>query len=102
MTARLLVPGVAVLVALISFGAPAGASVPGGEGRIAFASTRDGNAELYSVWPDGSGARRLTWTSATEQSPAWAPDLFASKIAYESDESGRFRINVMDWDGRNQ
>ena len=102
MTARLLVPGVAVLVALISFGAPAGASVPGAEGRIAFASTRDGNGELYSVWPDGSGVRRLTWTSATEQSPAWAPDMFATKIAYESDESGRFRINVMDWDGRNQ
>lgn len=34
-------------------------------------SSRDGNSELYSVWPDGSAVRRLTWSNATEQSPAW-------------------------------
>lgn len=96
MTARLLVPLIALVAA-----APAAASVPGAEGRIAFTSGRDGNSELYSVWPDGSGVRRLTWTPNTEQSPAWSRDLFATRIAYESDESGRLRIHVMDWDGRN-
>jgi hypothetical protein len=90
-----------VLLLALVFVAPASASVPGAAGRIGFTSTRDGNSELYSVWPDGSAVRRLTWTSATEQSPAWAPDLMATKIAYESDVSGRFRIHVMDWDGRN-
>src|SRR5687768_8682613 len=102
MTARVLVSSVVMLVVLAGFEASAGASVPGAKGRIAFSSTREGNAELYSVWPDGSAVRRLTWTPATEQSPAWSPDLLATMIAYESDESGRFRIHVMDWDGRNQ
>src|SRR5918998_67494 len=101
-TSRLVVCALAALSAAAGFQSSAGASVPGAKGRIAFSSTRDGNAELYSVWPDGSAVRRLTWTPATEQSPAWSPDLLATKIAYESDENGRFRIHVMDWNGRNQ
>jgi hypothetical protein len=52
------------------------------------------------VGPDGSGERRLTWTPQTEQSPAWSPD--GSRIAYESDSGGRFRIWVMNVDGSGQ
>jgi Tol biopolymer transport system component len=101
-TARLLVWTLAALAASIGLASSAGASVPGAEGRIAFTSSRDGNADLYSVWADGSVVRRLTWTPASEQSPAWSPDMYATKLAYESDASGRFRIHMMDWDGDNQ
>jgi Tol biopolymer transport system component len=79
----------------------AGATTPGTNGRIAFTSTRDGNAELYSVAPDGTSLRRLTWTSATEQFPAWSSD--GIKIAYESAKpGGHFRIWVMNADGSAQ
>ena len=64
------------------------ATTPGPNGRIAFASTTDGNSELYSVNGDGSAERRLTWTLATEQSPAWSPD--GARLVYESSSGGRF------------
>ena len=79
----------------------AGATTSGTNGRIAFSSTRDGNSELYSVGPDGGSGQRLTWTSATEQSPAWSPD--GGKIAYtRASIGGRMQIWVMNADGSGQ
>src|SRR3954462_6144777 len=76
----------------------AGATPPGANGRIAYSSSRDGNPELYSIALDGSSERRLTWTSATAQHPAWSPD--GTKIAYEhATLGGSFRIWVMNADG---
>ena len=48
----------------------AGATPPGANGRIAYSAIRDGNPELYSIAPDGSSERRLTWTNATRPSGA--------------------------------
>ena len=43
--------------------------------RIAFASNRDGNWEIYVMNADGSGQVRLTVSpAATEMEPAWSPD----------------------------
>jgi hypothetical protein len=79
----------------------AGATPPGTNGRIAFTSSRHGNAELYSVAPDGTSLRRLTWTSATEQEAAWSPD--GSKITYERAKGGEhFRLWTMNADGTAQ
>jgi hypothetical protein len=81
----------------------AGATGTPANGRIAYASMQFGYPELYSVGPDGSAPRRLTFTDAQEQGPAWSPD--GSKIAYERRATGndsRFRIWVMNADGGGQ
>lgn len=99
MSARGLLPLLCTALALVSV-SPAGATSPGPNGRIAFASNRDGNSELYSVNPDGGAERRLTWTMQMEQSPAWSPN--GGRIAYESGSGGRLRIWVMNADGSAQ
>jgi Tol biopolymer transport system component len=44
------------------------------DGRsIAFATTRDGNYEVYVMNPDGSGQRRLTQDPADDDFPVWSP-----------------------------
>jgi Tol biopolymer transport system component len=43
--------------------------------RIAFASDRDGNFELYTIAPDGTGLSRLTFSARQqEDNPNWSPD----------------------------
>jgi Tol biopolymer transport system component len=42
--------------------------------KIAFASDRDGNWEIYVMNADGSGITRLTYESADDLQPAWSPD----------------------------
>jgi TolB protein len=39
--------------------------------RIAFASDRDGELELYTVAPDGNQLQRLTHNTVRDQAPAW-------------------------------
>jgi hypothetical protein len=54
-----------------------------GGSRIAFASDRDGNSEIYTVNPDGSGLWRLTIDPRFDLfAPTWSPD--GSQIAFES------------------
>jgi len=80
--------------------------------KIAFASTRDGNFEVYVMNPEGSGPvydsenqswyfkeelERLTNNLAKDSEPAWSPD--GSKIAFTTDRDGNFEIYVMNPDG---
>ena len=46
----------AVLLAGLILPGTANAAFPGANGKIAFSDTRDGNSEIYSINPDGSGA----------------------------------------------
>jgi Tol biopolymer transport system component len=61
--------------------------------RIAFASERDGNAEIYSVNLNGLVLTRLTNSPGTDDSPAWSPD--GMRVAFVSDRDGNQDIYVM-------
>ena len=69
-------------------------------GRIAFESTRDGNAEIYVMNADGTGQTRLTHNEAQDVGPSWSPD--GRRIAFESTRDGNAEIYVMNADGSGQ
>ena len=61
--------------------------------RIAFASGRDGNFEIYVINADGSRQRRLTRNTGRDVGPVWSPD--GRRIAFESN----WQVYVMNADG---
>ena len=50
---------------------PANAVVPGPNGKIAFTSTRDGNAEVYVMNANGTGQTNLTNNMALDIEADW-------------------------------
>ena len=64
--------------------------------KIAFASKRTGNYQIYAMHADGSGVTRLTQDSSDDTQPAWSPD--GSAIAFVS----RNDVYVMKPDGSDQ
>ncbi len=67
---------------------------------LAFATTRDGNGEIYRVRPDGTGPENLTRDPAEDSEPAYGHG--GARIAFVSTrgEGGRPRIWTMGGDGR--
>src|SRR2546428_3635816 len=69
-------------------------------GKIAFASDRDVNFEIYLMDADGGGQIRLTENSGEDYSPAWSPD--GKRLAFVSTRDGNAEIYVMNSDGTGQ
>ena len=69
-------------------------------GKIAFASDRDGNLEVYTMDADGGAQTRVTENAAEDYSPAWSPD--GTKLAFVSTRDGNAEIYVMNGDGTAQ
>jgi TolB protein len=68
--------------------------------KIAFASTRGGNTDIWVANSDGSDARRLTDTAASEAAPCWSPT--GREIAFtRSLRIGAPQVWVMDSEGLN-
>ena len=83
---------------------PAEASFPGKNGRIAFSAyeggySREGNLDVFSVLPDGTGLRRLTDSEGSDTYPSFSAD--GEKIAFGSrrGEGEESAIWTMDADG---
>lgn len=66
--------------------------------RIAFVSSRDGNAEVYVMQADGGGdPQRITHFQLDDWGPVWAPD--GRTIAFLSNREGSDRIFLCQPDG---
>jgi Tol biopolymer transport system component len=88
-----IVVGAVALAALLGAG-PAWATSPGLNGRIAFASTRDGGG-IFTLRPNGTALRRLT--SGDDSQPAWSPDgrwLAFTHISLNAAPSGIYLIRA--------
>jgi len=75
------------------------ATVPGANGKIAFASRRDGNDEIYVMDADGANPARITFHPACDVGPVWSPD--GARLAFTSRRDGNFEIYSMNADGTN-
>jgi len=70
------------------------------DGAIAFASSRDGDSEIYRCDPIGKHVQRLTAFHKDDWDPVASPD--GKTIAFLSDREGPARIFVMAADGTGQ
>jgi TolB protein len=84
----------------------ASAAAARADGRIAFSQldllpggSLSGHSNVYTINPDGTGRRQLTHVAAAHAAgaPDWSSD--GARIVYESDQSGDYRIWVMNADG---
>lgn len=68
--------------------------------KLAFASNRSGNMEVWSANANGTGARMLTSSPASDTAPCWSPT--GQEIAFTSSRGGGMpQIFQMDAEGLN-
>jgi dipeptidyl aminopeptidase/acylaminoacyl peptidase len=66
-------------------------------GRIAFASGRTGDLEIYTMKADGTDLVRVTNQPGRDEFPVWSPD--GEKIAFASSRDGNVEAYTMNADG---
>lgn len=69
---------------------------PNGE-QLVVNSNYDGDAEIYTFDLSNNQATQLTFNNANDWAPQWSPS--GNWIAYQSDESGIFKITLIHPDG---
>ncbi|HEU0192834.1 MAG TPA: hypothetical protein VFQ71_01465 [Gaiellales bacterium] len=85
-----------VAAALVASSTPAGATLPGSPGRIAFWDFNTG--QIYTVSPDGSGLRQLTHVDSAHAAtaPRWSPNgrwiIFTLQRTNTADDHARIWI----------
>ncbi|MBI4334357.1 MAG: PD40 domain-containing protein [Chloroflexi bacterium] len=67
--------------------------------KVAFASDRSGNMEIWVMNADGGSPVQLTNSQGADYKPAWSPD--GSKIAFVSERDGNPEIYLMPASGGN-
>jgi len=88
---------VVCVLALTAAARPARAAFPGENGKIAFTSTRTGDAEIFVMDADGTDVRQVTSDPAQDLDPAFSAD--GSRIAFASDRDGNRELYVIGFDG---
>ena len=96
----------AAVAALAVLGAaPAGATFPGPNGRIAFSDYVSG--QIYAVNPDGSALRQLTHTKPSRGAdfPSWSPSgkkILFTRFRNDLPNTDNSRVWIMNADGANK
>ncbi len=67
--------------------------------EITYTTDQNGNWDIYSMAPDGTGDRRLTDHEAQDGWPSWTPD--GLHVVFASDRTGNWEIFIMNADGSN-
>ena len=87
---RVVLP-VAIFVLLVTAGS-LGASAGKVPWRIALSSNREGDSEIYSMYSDGSGVRRLVRSTKAQAPGPWSPD--GTKLLVYRNPGDVFVINA--------
>jgi hypothetical protein len=91
--------GYAGIVRAALLAAPDPHAPVGGNGRIAFSTTRGGDADIWVMNADGRFPVPLVTAAGADIDPAWSPN--GAQLAFASDRDGDNEIYVVDGDGTN-
>jgi|GEM_PF-2956898 len=67
--------------------------------QITYATDRNGNWDIYTMYLDGTDGQRLTDDPAQDGWPSWTPD--GKQVVFASDRTGDWEIFIMNADGSN-
>jgi Tol biopolymer transport system component len=90
----------AAVIGAVATWSDTGATTPGANGLIVYAKEVDGDHQLFTIRPDGTGERRIVAVKGSEATePDWSPD--GRKIVFQLDPDDRrgCRVVVMNADG---